>query len=218
MIRTPAQWAVAVARNREISLASDLGGACQITYGRYFWPLEPTHPGNDYDIEFIAHSLATKTRWAGVMADENGDPIEYSVAQHSCIIADMVARPARMYGLMHDASEAYLEDVPRPIKPRLGDYYPIEAALMAEIINQFGVTYTPAIKAAVRVYDDAMIFWERDLLVGQPVVPYENEADHPGGTLFNYVPDFSPWDAKTAKRNFLAKFAEIEAEDMRIAA
>jgi 5'-deoxynucleotidase YfbR-like HD superfamily hydrolase len=228
MIRTPTQWATAVARNREIALASDLGGACQITHGRYFWPLEPRHPGNDFDIEFIAHSLATKTRWAGVMADENGDPIEYCVAQHSVIVADLVqmarttlvpgfdwltsASPA-LFGLMHDATEAYLEDVPRPIKPRLGDYYGIEAALNEEIMVRFDVPLNGSIIKAVKIVDNLMIFLERDRLVGQPVVPYENENQHPGLFLDRVVPEFRVWSPKEAKRKFLEKYEEIVKHD-----
>jgi hypothetical protein len=228
MIRTPQEWATAVARNRSIALESDLGGACQITHGRYFWPLEPRHIGNDFDIEFIAHSLATKTRWAGVMSDAFGDPIEYCVAQHSVIVADLVQMARRrlvpaadwdtspspaLFGLMHDATEAYLEDVPRPIKPRLGDYYLIEAALNEVIMSVFNVPLNTAIIKAVKTVDNMMIFLERDRLVGQPVVRYENENEHPGLSLDRVVPEFRVWSPKEAKRKFLEKYEEIVAHD-----
>lgn len=226
--RTPEEWAAAIERNRQIALKSDIGPACQITHGRYFWPLTPDHPGNDYDIEFIAHVLAREPRWASVTVDAYGDPSNYSVAQHSCIVADLVNLNRRtlvpevdwdnepaptFYGLMHDGSEAYLRDVPRPLKPELGDYYGIEARLMAQIISRFNVPVTDAIKRAVRKVDDMMIFLERDELVGQPVVPYAMEDQHPGITIHDVVPDFYVWSPKEAKDNFLAKFAEVAAND-----
>lgn len=201
-----------------------LDGAIQITGGRYFWPLDAGHPDNEIDIEFIAHSLAAQTRWGGILADRSGDPLHYSVAQHSVIVADLVnlgraklvpgwdwekdASPA-FYGLMHDASEAYLLDIPRPIKGGFTGYYEHEAALMRRILAQFAVPTSPAIVEAVKRVDNAMIFWERDAMAGTPVLPYSNECQHPTRSLFEIVPDFYPWDAKTAKREFLRKFEEI---------
>lgn len=224
MIRTPDQWASAVARNRAVALNSNIATACQITHGRYFWPLEPNHPGNDYDIEFIAHVLAREPRWASVTVDANGDPSDYSVAQHSVHVADIVnlnrktllpnydwssnAAPT-LYGLMHDASEAYLRDIPRPLKSSLGDYYGIEAQLMSRIIGEFSVPLNDAIKAATRVVDDMMIFLERDELVGEPVVPYQMEDQHPGFTIRDVIPEFRVWTAKEAKQAFLDKYEEV---------
>jgi hypothetical protein len=224
MLRTPSEWATAVARNREIASVSDLGGACQITHGRYFWPLEPNHPGNDFDIEFIAHVLAGERRWAGILSNAYGDPCDYSVAQHSVHVADIAqlnraklvpdwdwsasASPA-FYGLMHDASEAYLKDIPRPIKGLLRDYYPAEAALMTRILEVFDVPVNTCIKNAVRIVDNMMIFLERDAMTVQPVVPYSNENEHPGFNINHIVPEFEVWDAKTAKRRFLEKYEEI---------
>ncbi len=228
MIRTPDQWASAVARNRAIAANSSLENACQITHGRFFWPLEPSHAGNDFDIEFIAHVLAREPRWASVTTNAYGDPSDYSVAQHSCIVADIVnlnrkalvpkwdwslsAAPT-MYALMHDASEAYLRDVPRPLKAKLGDYYGIEAQLMERIISEFRVPIDQAIKEATRRVDNMMIFLERDELVGKPVVPYSNEMDHPRLTIHDVVPEFYVWTAKEAKQRFLDKYAEVVAND-----
>ena len=223
-LRTPDQWRSALARHHAVAKISSLEGVNQITHGRYFWPLEPDHPGNDFDIEFIAHVLAGERRWAGVTMDINGDPSDYSVAQHCVHLADIVnlnratllsdvdwsgeVAPT-LYGLLHDASEAYLRDVPRPIKAKLGDYYAVEAALMRKIISVFKVPMSAAVQNAVRKVDDMMIFLERDALVGKPCVPYTNENDHPGISIHSVVPEFYVWDAKTAKRKFLEKFEEI---------
>lgn len=222
--RTPDMWAEAVRRNREIAALSDLDRACQITHGRYFWPLDAFHPGNDFDIEFIAMVLAGERRWGGILVDERGYPSDYSVAQHCVHVADVVnvnravllpdvdwsqEEAPTFYGLMHDSSEAYLKDIPRPIKPALGDYYTVEKALMDRILMEFAVPVSDAIKRAVRIVDDMFIFLERDKLAGKPVVPYTNEATHPKITIDDVVPDFHVWDRKTAKNHFLDKFEQI---------
>ena len=203
-----------------------IADAIQITGGRYFVPTEPSDPMNDYDIEYIAHSLSLQCRWmGGTSCLATGDPLHYSVAQHSVHVADLVnlARTSLVpdvdweqepsptyYGLMHDASEAYLCDVPRPIKPKLTNYYELEAALMHEIISVFGVPVSKAIKESVRRVDNAMIFWERDKLIGQPVEPYSNEAaDHPGTRIDEVIPEFYCWSPKEAKQRFLDKYEEV---------
>lgn len=223
-IRTADQWASAIARNRSIAQISSLENACQITHGRYFWPLEPEHPGNDYDIEFIAMVLAGERRWGGVTLDENGFPCDYSVAQHLVHTADIVnlnrakimpdvdwsAQPSpTLYAFGHDWSEAYLKDIPRPIKGSLGDYYGVEDRLMENLMQVFRVPMTPEIIALTKIVDNWMIFLERDAIVGQPVVPYTNEQYHPGFSINEVVPEFHVWDRKTAMIRFLEKFEEI---------
>ncbi len=83
--------------------------------GRRFWPLDPR--AEDVCIEDIAHALALKCRFTGHCRDF------YSVAQHSVLCAQYVAQHGgsaelQLAALLHDASEAYLPDVARPIKGR----------------------------------------------------------------------------------------------------
>ncbi|ARK07466.1 hypothetical protein LAV_00066 [Sphingobium phage Lacusarx] len=197
----------------------------QLPHGRVFAPLEPKHPINKLDIEYIAHSLSLQCRWMGGTSDlATGDPIHYSVAQHCVIVADLVnlgrqklvpdaewerVKSPALYGLMHDASEAYLCDVPRPLKPYLGGYYDYERELMSAIIDEFSVPVCGAIVEATKKVDNMMIFLERDKLIGKPPIPYGNEADHPGVTIDEVVPEFYCWSPKEAKRMFLEKFEEI---------
>ncbi len=212
---------------------TDFEYACQILGGKYFWPLNPEHPSNRFLIEDIAHSLANQARWGGWINDlKTGEPLHYSVAQHSVHVADLtnvsrgavsallakqgyvidwekIPSPAGR-GLMHDATEAYLIDIPRPIKGELGDYYAIEKRLDRKIMQVFDIPVTPAIDAVVKWVDNAMIFWERDALVGQPELPYLNENMHPGTSIYEVIPDFRPWSAAEAKQRFIEKFYEIK--------
>lgn len=86
-------------------------GWIQTFTGKRFWPLSPR--AEDVDIRDIAHALAMKCRF-------NGHTREfYSVAQHSVLVAHLVAETSPQFaldGLLHDAAEAYLPDVASPIK------------------------------------------------------------------------------------------------------
>jgi hypothetical protein len=194
--------------------------SCQVVSGGYIEPCNADP--DDIFISDIAHALALANRWSGntqyleqtpamlLQSIEPGDPFFYSVAQHSCIVHDIVVRRfgsvAAFYALMHDASEAYLVDIPRPIKPELTNYYEIEARLMKVILDKFAITLDDQIKKQVMEIDNNMIFWERDAIVGTPVAPYGNEFQHPGGSLYDEVPNFVSWSPKRAKAEFLMRF------------
>lgn len=223
------QWQSLINRNQAVAKVSDLGGAIQIYRGRYFWPLQPKHPGNHIDIETIAHTLASIPRWGGQTADKNGDPLQYSVAQHSVHVADICAlnrqklvpkwdwslsgSPA-LLGLLHDSPEGYgFCDLTRPVKYSFDGYKEGENVLMDHIIDVMNVPVDQAIRECVRRVDDLMIFLERDELMGPPVVPYSNEFDHPHLSIHDLVPEFRVWSAKEAKLRFLERYQTIIETD-----
>jgi uncharacterized protein len=193
----------------------------QLMDGKYYDPLDFTR--EDVCIEQIAHQLSLKCRWNGNTNDltQARRPIFYSVAQHSCHVHDIATNHAAtfvnkinwedlpdpgFYGLMHDAGEAYLIDVPRPLKRHMTWFNELEQHVLDTILLTLMVPATGALVECVRRIDNAMIFWERDALVGQPERPYLNELDHPGGTLFDWVPDFEPWPPSRAKYEFLRRY------------
>jgi len=65
---------------------------------------------DEIDIEDIAHGLSHVCRFAGHV------PLYYSVAQHSLLVSELLDERTAMWGLLHDASEAYLHDLTRPLK------------------------------------------------------------------------------------------------------
>lgn len=108
------------------------GGAWLKTFtGRKFYPLNPKH--EDVDILDIAHSLSLQCRFAGHTRKF------YSVAEHSVRVSYEVPDSLAMEALLHDASEAYLVDIPRPVKPYLTGYNGAEQALMNVIMAIFGL-------------------------------------------------------------------------------
>lgn len=96
------------------------------------------------DIEDIAYSLANQCRF-------NGHVPFYTVAEHSVAVASRLPPEQQLAGLLHDASEAYLSDIPSPIKQFLPDYLVMEEKLQGVINAKYGVDiYTPEVKQADR--------------------------------------------------------------------
>ncbi|MDP3133715.1 MAG: phosphohydrolase, partial [Burkholderiaceae bacterium] len=87
--------------------------------GNRFYPAEPRIDG--IDIEDIAHGLAYQCRFNGQTS------AFYSVAQHSLMVADLVPPALRRAALLHDAAEAYLGDMVKPLKALVPDFGHIEA-------------------------------------------------------------------------------------------
>ena len=103
--------------------------------GEAFWPLDPRP--EEVCLEDIAHSLSRQCRFAGHTREH------YSVAQHSVLVARLVPREYALWGLLHDASEAYLVDLPRPIKNggQMGELYKnAEQNLMKVICEKFNLS------------------------------------------------------------------------------
>lgn len=83
-------------------------------------------------IEDIAHALAHTPRFGGHLEKH------YSVAQHCVFIAWHCSKENILAGLLHDASEAYIGDMPSPFKKMMPEYKKIEERLMKVIAQKFG--------------------------------------------------------------------------------
>jgi hypothetical protein len=117
-------------------------GGWILTYSsRHFYPLDP-RPA-DVDIDDIAHALSLTCRYNGHTS------VFYSVAEHSLLLCQEVTRRRpddlvqQLQALLHDAAEAYLCDIPRPVKPLLSGYYEAEARVDRAISEHFGIEIAP---------------------------------------------------------------------------
>ena len=117
-------------------------------------------------IEDIAHSLSLMTR-------ANGHLFQFfSVAQHSINCALEAAsrglgRRVQLACLMHDAAEAYIADIPRPVKHRLNGFAEIEEKISDAVFAKYGLSdLSDEETAAVAAIDDAMLHAEFDALMG----------------------------------------------------
>lgn len=115
----------------------------------------------DVCIEDIAHALSLICRFGGHTKRH------YSVAQHSVCISYYVSSENALEGLLHDAAEAYIGDVCKPLKKMLPDYQKIEMRISAIIFAKFGISEIPK---EVSDFDLRILASEaRDLLPGGPI-------------------------------------------------
>lgn len=153
----------------------------------HFNPLEPN--AEDICIQDIAHALSMMTRANGHF------PEFYSIAQHSIHCAqEAVARNFTnrtvLACLLHDASEAYLSDITRPVKRRMLKYKQYERVLQSAIYEKFlPGEITPEEKVRVKAIDDTLLFFEfkhymqedlekpRELLYSNPIFEVRNFED-----------------------------------------
>lgn len=112
------------------------GDWMQTFSGRRFWPLDPR--ADEVCIEDIAHSLSLQCRYAGHCLRP------YSVAEHSVHIARWLQNEGwdahtSLWGLLHDAGEAYVLDMVRPLKRSFPEFRAIERRVMAAVCERFSL-------------------------------------------------------------------------------
>ena len=163
--------------------------------GKQFWPLEPRI--EDVDIGDIAHALSNLCRYGGHVERF------YSVAQHSYFVSKVVPQEHALRGLLHDAAEAYLIDVPRPIKRSVGmeAYTVAEKVLQAAIYERFGLP--PEDPPCIKTADNHLLRTEqRDLMKPAPA----EWKDYRVGALRMRI---EPWSPRGAEISFLHRFEEL---------
>ena len=164
-----------------------------------FYPLAPRE--EEVKLEDIAHALSQMCRANGHFKTF------YSVAQH-CIncakeaAARELSSKMQLACLLHDASEAYLADVTRPVKYYLADYQNIERRLQHIIFSKFeiGVLNAQELKHLADI-DNALLAYEFKHLHHRPIF----EADYQLLT----VPDLSERDVRMVEKEFIILAKEI---------
>ena len=164
--------------------------------GIHFYPLDPRP--EDFDIRDIARALSHEPRYGGHTA------FHYSVAQHSVLVSRLVSPRHRLHALMHDASEAYLKDIPRPLKRMLPEYAVIERRVQEACFDAFGMVNE--IPDEVHEYDNRILLDEVDALFA---THHALEFD---SIRSKYQPtgiSISPWVPAQAEANFLAAYQNL---------
>ncbi len=160
------------------------GDWMQTFTGRQFWPLDPRP--DEVEILDIAHALANLCRYGGHCRRF------YSVAEHSVLLTRAVAPEYRLLALLHDASEAYLVDLPRPVKLSMPEYKAIEQVVMVAICERFGLAL-PGLDAnrALGRFDRRILLDEQAQNMATPPVAWSatEGLDPLGVTLRFWKPD-----------------------------
>lgn len=125
--------------------------------GRRLFVLDPDP--EEIIIEDIAHALSQICRFGGMSTDF------YSVAQHSVMVSRIVPPTFALLGLLHDASEAFLGDVIRPLKMLLPEYSRIEQRWEEVILDKFWLRNTENASVEVKAADRIALATERRDLV-----------------------------------------------------
>ncbi len=127
--------------------------------GGRFAPFDPDPA--DVRLRDIAAGLAHTCRFSGHCQQF------YSVAQHSLHVSREFDDPRlELFGLLHDAGEAYLGDIPRPIKAEFDGIETREADIRDAVWTAFGVDPpTPGEWERVMTADDRLLACEADRLL-----------------------------------------------------
>lgn len=143
----------------------------------------------------IAHALSNICRFGGHA------PQFYSVAQHSYYVSQVVPPEYALYGLLHDAAEAYLGDMVKPLKDLLPQFQTMESQLVVRIFREFNLA--PELPECVKYADRVLLGTEqRDIM--------RNSDDWGAATelpLFELV--IKPWTPERARTMFLERYYEI---------
>lgn len=156
--------------------------------GKSFHFLNPQE--DEICISDISNALSNLCRYSGHVNKF------YSVAEHSCILADIVfmetgSKEQALSALLHDASEAYLVDVPRPIKPYLVGYEEMEHKVQSVILKKFNA----------KPMNDFIKFLDCNIV--------RNEAE----VLFDIIPDWVVHYQKLQNINIIC-LSPIEAKEL----
>jgi uncharacterized protein len=175
------------------------GDWMQTVTGRRFYPLDPRP--SDVCIDDIAHALAHQCRFGGHSCRH------YSVAEHSVLVSYVVPPEDALHGLLHDAAEAYVVDIPRPLKVALHDYKPIEGYVHHAVFKAFGLD--PLLPESVHVADNNVLLAEREVLLNTLAGMWSIPGEPADVTIRKFwtllqFPYF-------AKRLFLKRFHELWA-------
>jgi uncharacterized protein len=147
--------------------------------GRQVYPLDMRV--EDIDIRDIAHSLSMQCRY-------NGHSTRfYSVAEHSVLVCWAAPKEHKLAALMHDASEAYLCDLPRPVKNCVTGYKEAEAQVEAVIAERYGFSYPHP--AEVKELDNRILLDERDQIMAPPPADWNLPFKPLGITLHCWSPE-----------------------------
>lgn len=174
--------------------------ACIETYSGTMFDILDPRP-EQFTIEDIAHSLSMLCRFTGHVK------YFYSVGQHSWLGSYIVPANNALEFLLHDASEAFIGDMNRPLKHLTAAgpaYQEIEERVMRVIREKF---HLPEVQSeAIHQVDNQMLYAEKEQLMGNGVWTKQmiqgcQAEDRTAAKVFIY--EMSP---KEVEKQFLSRF------------
>ncbi|MFH0901695.1 MAG: hypothetical protein V2A73_13790 [Pseudomonadota bacterium] len=187
-------------RRRKTICATDW---IQTYSGLRFNPLNPRI--EDVKPIDIVTALGRAPRFAGHLA------IAYPVASHAVMVSYEIEPELALYGLHHNDTEAYLVDVPRPVKRQLPEYMEAEKRLSAMIYEALGLEELDRYEQEeLDRADNAVLRWEAEnLFVAGPTDHWSDRLPQ----MKRYVPDATWTMERTpaqATSMFVARWRELQ--------
>ena len=151
----------------------------------------------------------------------------YTIAQHCCLVLRLVSPTARQLGgekalqlrrcaLMHDAAEAFIHDITRPLKIQLPDYRRIERRFETRLAKAMGWEWTEFRRVTVKRADIAALAIEqRDIKGSNDAWPIFDGLDR---DALKTITIRRAWQPDEAQDRFLAAFGDLFPTEERIAA
>jgi hypothetical protein len=160
----------------------------------------------DVDVVDIAHALSLICRFTG------HTKYHYSVGQHSIAVSNLCRPKIAIYGLMHDAAEAYLTDIAHPIKAGFmwngKPFSDVEDYLLDIILKALGVP-PPSNDAKKEV-----VSIDREVGVAESIQLMRHQLSWGRNTRVepaNYR--VHPWMAEYAEQCFMEKFNDLKSHN-----
>ena len=172
-----------------------IGDWMQTYTGRAFYPMDPRV--SDIDPLDIAHALSMICRYGGHSTRF------YSVAEHCVLMSRAVHPLIAPQALLHDATEAYVGDMIRPLKRSMPAYRAAEDRLAVAISERFSlpVLYSPEVKEA----DSRILLDERAAVLGASPRPWSAYLE----SLTPLGVTVTGWSPQRAKREYLWRLEEL---------
>ncbi len=152
------------------------------TYDGSFFNLDP-EDFTGVNIHNLAHALS------GVNRFNSHTQRMYSVGEHSIHVASLLPPELQLVGLLHDGSEAYIQDIPSPFKQFLPDYAAMEKLIQDKVWKAFGMdpAWVDSVYPAVKRVDSMMCEIEATHLLTSKGAGWAREYEHPG--IFCLAPE-----------------------------
>lgn len=180
-----------------------------VNSGKKFYPFNPSP--EMIEIEDVAHALARTCRFNGHTDDH------YSVAQHSLIMVELADRhfdggaspDFYLKTLLHDAGEAYISDIPAPIKHSIDEVHTkmsaLEDHLLRVMFEKYDLSVDPLLPPEIHDLDMELLKLEKR----QVMKDKEGSWGLEDVTHHEDI-EIDPSPAMQSKRRFLEKFREIQ--------
>lgn len=156
--------------------------------------LSPPNP-DQINIEDIAHGLSMLCRFNGQCTKF------YSVAEHSVHVSHEIVPELALVGLLHDAAEAYLGDVPSPLKGQLSQFKTFEKQMEKAVGEKFEIDYELFVSKELKRADVQLLTDEKAILMVDAPEPWPLGAPEVKDTG-----RIKCWGPEEAKAQFLERF------------